>query len=476
MSVFPDRRVFELRSVVLAAAAVTYGLVFILRWVTGDPMDALDLLYVVPIALVALELGLLAGVCSALVGSALVMESWLGVHGGVDPVAVATHTVVFVAVGVIAGRFSDRMRDAQRRQRRLLGSGLALAHLVDVADLPRRCVRQGAQLLGSDHVRVRMEPGGTGTRAARVTRTGLVEQAFPIQGRELHYGTLLVGGSRPLREDDRAALSILALQAAVAAENAELLASVRERAVIDDELQDARLQLRVRASQLRDLIARQESERGALAYELHEQAAQVLAAVLWGLAALQRELRTVSASPNLKGRLRRDVGSAMGSLRTLAVSLKPATLALGFRDSASSGSSKAAREKGCSVDLGLEGTDDLDPEARTLVYRAVEEALHAAPTPDSIAVRTRRHGDELSVGIHVAHAIDPEALNILRARVYLLGGEVHADDRCVQAVIPLDHRRGTAQSAPEEPVPVVGRSQAPQGVSPVPRPLGSRAG
>jgi len=154
--VFPDRRVFELRSVVLAAAAVTYGLVFILRWVTGDPVDALDLLYVVPIALIALELGLLAGVCSALVGSALVMASWLGVHGGVDLVAVATHTVVFLAVGVIAGRFSDRTRDAQRRQRRLLRSGLALAHLVDVADLPETMCRQGAQLLGSDHVRVRM--------------------------------------------------------------------------------------------------------------------------------------------------------------------------------------------------------------------------------------------------------------------------------------------------------------------------------
>ncbi len=200
----------------------------------------------------------------------------------------------------------------------------------------------------------------------------------------------------------------------------------------------------------------------------------MLAGVLFGLAALQRELRTVSASPNLE-ELRRDVGSAMGSLRTLAVSLKPATLALGL-GTALEQLSEAAREEGCSVDLGLEGTDDLDPEARTLVYRAVEEALRAAPTPDSIALRTRGHGDELSVGVHVAHAIDPEALNILRARVYLLGGEVHADDRCVHAVIPLDHRRGTAQSAPEEPVPVVGRSQTPQGVSPVPWPLGSRAG
>ena len=84
------------------------------------------------------------------------------------------------------------------------------------------------------------------------------------------------------------------------------------------------------------------------------------------------------------------------------------------------------------------------PTISTLVYRAVEEALHAAPTPDSIALRTRGHGDELSVGIHATHAIDPEALNILRARVYLLGGEVHADDRCVQAVIPLEHQRGTA--------------------------------
>lgn len=60
-SAFPVRRWSERRVVVLAAAAGLFAAIFALRQTSTDGADATELLYVVPISLVALELGLLAG-------------------------------------------------------------------------------------------------------------------------------------------------------------------------------------------------------------------------------------------------------------------------------------------------------------------------------------------------------------------------------------------------------------------------------
>ncbi len=110
----PVRRWFERRWVILAAAAA--GLAAIAA--AGDP--ALHVLYVLPVMLAALELGLAGGVAAGAAAAALVV---LG--GSVAP------AIAVLGVGAIAGRFSNQMR-ALLEQRRGLG------HLLDAHEDDRR--------------------------------------------------------------------------------------------------------------------------------------------------------------------------------------------------------------------------------------------------------------------------------------------------------------------------------------------------
>ena len=136
VSSFPIRRSLEQRRVVLAVAVAMFAAVVVLRQTSSDAADVIALLAVVPIALVALEFGLLVGVGAAILALGLVGVFALDVDSGT--VGVYTAAVAYLAIGAVAGRFGDRMRDAQARQHLLLRSGLAwLIWMVRTA-FPRR--------------------------------------------------------------------------------------------------------------------------------------------------------------------------------------------------------------------------------------------------------------------------------------------------------------------------------------------------
>src|ERR1019366_3104247 len=135
-STFPVRRWSERRLVVLAVAAGLFAGVCALRQTSADGADATELLYVVPILLVALELGLFAGIGAAALALGLVGIWTLSSHANLDAVGIFTRGVAFFPVGTVAGHFGDRMRDARNRQHLLLQSGLALADLTGADDLP----------------------------------------------------------------------------------------------------------------------------------------------------------------------------------------------------------------------------------------------------------------------------------------------------------------------------------------------------
>ena len=444
--VLPARHLLERRQVILAAAGLTFAGVLALQQRSHDPADALGLLYVIPIALLALELGLIAGALAASVATAITVVWWLGVHGSFDAVAVVTRTAAFVAVGGIAGWFSDRMRAGHDRQQLLLESGLALMRLGDERRLLGEVAEQARRILAADAVRAVPvggeqpvggepaggEPGG-GEPASGAPRRH--ERRVVLEAGGACYGTLVVKRPRPLSADDRTAVSILAWQAAVAAENARLLEAERERAVMRSELRHARLHLDDRAAQLRELIGRLEAERSHVAYELHEQAAQMLAGVLMDLSALDRQLKNRSIDAGLE-QLRSDVGSTMSALRALAVGLKPSALALGLPTALAE--LVQARDDARSRTVEVTDADDLDPATSVLVYRAVEEALHAVPEATRIAVRTRADGAELTVEITPRRGgIEHERLAILRARAELLAGTVESAGRRLRVSLPL---------------------------------------
>ena len=281
------------------------------------------------------------------------------------------------------------MRDAQARQHLLLMSGLALAHLEGAEGIAATLAQQAREVASSRGARVELsgvpavESGAVGQEDA--------QERIPIELHGVRYGTLVLSGSRPLSDEDRATLAILALQAAVGAENRRLLESERERAAIRAELQDARIHLADRGGQLRDLMARVEAERGQVAHELHEEAAQVLAGVLLGLGALERELDSDLSGARLE-ELRADITSTLRSLRSLAVSLRPPALRLGLHVALEELADDARARGFEQVSVSLQAAESLSPDVETMVYRVVEETLEAVGAAREVSVRAGADG------------------------------------------------------------------------------------
>jgi len=431
-SPLPVRAWIESRIVVLGAAAGLFATIFVLCQSSGNVTDAIALLYVIPISLVGLELGLTAGVACAALALGLVGVWALTTHAGLEAVGVLTRGAAYFAVGAVTGRFSDRMHNIHRRQSLLLASGLALANLTRAEDLPATLAQSARTLLESRGARVEMidrTPVQSGV-------IGEPSERLPIESRGVRYGTLAVGAARTISAEDRVTLGILALQAAVAAENQRLFQDARERAVLRMELHDARSHLAERGHQLRALITRQEAERHHVADALHEQAAQTLAGVLLGLGALERELEPDLAAPKL-GTLRSNVDSTLRTLRSLAVGLRPPVLQLGLQPALQALAVKARDGDGfAEMTVALEGTSDLSAETQTIVYRVVEEALDALGGARSVVVRAEPAGRELAIVLDGGtHPIAPERLAVLRARLELVHGTLSATANELRAVI-----------------------------------------
>lgn len=374
---------------VLAAAALVVVAVFVWRSLAADPKDQIALLYVVPIALVALELGLSAGIAAALIALGLLI-----IGSDIDGRGAITCAVAFLVLGAIAGRFSDRMQDGQRRYRLLLQSGLTLAQLDADDDLPRTV---------ADHARAVME-------------------------------SLRVEPSERLSAEDRVVLAILDRQAAVAAENRKLLESERERAVIEAELRNTQVLLAERGVQLRAVMAHQEAERGQISSELHDDAAQVLAAVLMGLKALELQLGA-GGSDGARADweiLRNDIDSTLQLLRALAISLRPPVLRLGLQAALEDlGENSGADE----FEVRLSSARPLDPELETMVYRIVEEVLRALRPPRRIRVTGAADGTLVIEADGATRELDNDRLRILNARAELVGGTVLTSPTGVRVVI-----------------------------------------
>jgi len=429
----PVRGWIERRIVVLGAAGSLFATIFVLGQTSDDVADAVALLYVIPVALAALELGLAAGVASAVLAMGLV-DTWaLTTHSDPGAIGVLARGVAYLAVGATAGRFSERMREVQRRQALLLDSGLALANLTRAQDLAATLAKSAQALLGCRGARVELI-------GRAPVQAGLPEdprERVSIESRGVRYGTLAVDAARMIGPEDGVTLEILALQAAVAAESQRLLREERGRAALRMELHDARSHLAERGHQLRSLITSQEAERQYVSDELHEQAAQTLAGVLLGLRALERELDPDSAAPKL-GTLSSNVDSTLRTLRSLAVSLRPPVLQLGLRTALEALTADAGEHASTKLSVALDGIGDLAAEVETIAYRVIEEALDAFGGARSVMVRAEPTARALAIVLTGgAHPIARERLAVLRARLELVRGTLTVTENELQAVLRL---------------------------------------
>ena len=175
----------------------------------------------------------------------------------------------------------------------------------------------------------------------------------------------------------------------------------------------------------------------------------MLAAVLMGLGALERELGSSLSGMKL-GVLRSDLNSTLQSLRSLAVSLQPPALRLGLQVALEELGDGARAHGFGKVSVALQGAQNLNPEVETMVYRIVEETLEAVGAARELSVRVGAAGDLVIEVQGARHEIAPEQLTILRARIELIGGNLAATTAELRAIIPLPtSRRGRNHRSPD---------------------------
>jgi PAS domain S-box-containing protein len=108
------------RGRVIVAILALFAAIFVLRLVDDRPDDAVTLLYVVPIALLAAELGLVGGFIGGLLACALV-GVWIAVENpSLTVLGYSTRAVVFLFLGLVVGVGADRLRRTQRERQVLL--------------------------------------------------------------------------------------------------------------------------------------------------------------------------------------------------------------------------------------------------------------------------------------------------------------------------------------------------------------------
>lgn len=102
--------------VAMAVAGILFPAVLSFRFAVDDPVEAVSLLYVLPVALVALTLGRLAGLLSGLL-AVLLVGLWVAVAGvDLSLIGWASRLVPFVLLGWLLGDASDRLAASEVRR------------------------------------------------------------------------------------------------------------------------------------------------------------------------------------------------------------------------------------------------------------------------------------------------------------------------------------------------------------------------
>lgn len=101
----------------LTVAGVLFVAVFTLRLTVGDATDAVNLLYALPVSLVALAFGRNAGSAAGFAGVALVSGWALLTSADLSVLGWTSRVVPLLLLGYLLGDASDRLEEADRLER-----------------------------------------------------------------------------------------------------------------------------------------------------------------------------------------------------------------------------------------------------------------------------------------------------------------------------------------------------------------------
>jgi signal transduction histidine kinase len=462
------------RPVVLLVAALLFLAIFAMRLIIRDPSALVANFYAVPIALVAAELGLRAGLvaAAAAVGFVFAWGAVKGVHLGV--LGYVARAAVFFMVAWLVGRYAEaRERDLASRREANRELRLRAAELERSNEELYRAVRRleafaeiARSVGGETDVRRVLDlilDHGRGVVDARALAIYLPD-SDEVRGTRL--GEVLASGRRA-RLEGELALGVSAEAAVVvplafrgeplgvlvaldrtvdgpafSADDEELIAAVAASAATAIATAQS-----VAKERLRDSIAAAEQARGRWARELHDETLQGLV----GLRMLLSSARRSGSSEELGDAIDHTKREIV-NLRALIAELRPAALdELGLAPAIETLASRSGGASGLSVTtrVSLGDPGRLAPETESTVYRVVQEALtnvakHADASHVHVGVE-RVNGTVEVVVEDDGQGFDPAAVGDglgligMRERVELTGGRLEI--RCgpgtrVEAKLP----------------------------------------
>ncbi len=138
LSRLPKRSSHAERALTLASAGILFVGIFLLGIAVDDPAEAVAVLYVLPIALVAIKFGAARGIAAAACGLGLLAVTNVVTGETVGPLGYGTRGVAFFMLGSILGSFSTRLHATHqivvRREQQLqaiLDNSTAVIYLKD---------------------------------------------------------------------------------------------------------------------------------------------------------------------------------------------------------------------------------------------------------------------------------------------------------------------------------------------------------
>ena len=102
----------------IAVAAALFVVIFVLRTSVGDERDAIAMLYVLPISLIAIGFGRRAGVLAGGIAVGLLATWTLLSDVSLTPLGWLSRVIPLVLIGLLIGSASDRTRAADAAERR----------------------------------------------------------------------------------------------------------------------------------------------------------------------------------------------------------------------------------------------------------------------------------------------------------------------------------------------------------------------
>jgi hypothetical protein len=108
----------------LMVAGVLFAVVLSVRILAGSPVDAVSMLYALPVALVATTFGLRAGAAAGLIAVALTVFWAIARNVSLTPSGWVSRVLPLLLLGVLLGHAADRLRMAELGRRRLESAAL----------------------------------------------------------------------------------------------------------------------------------------------------------------------------------------------------------------------------------------------------------------------------------------------------------------------------------------------------------------